>query len=92
MTQSLRQREYTYNRFRIPLGGRDTATCIKQLNNPYIGYCPHPATVYMVLLRAIHNHNIFIIQLLVRGGSNQPLYYKEPEGETYLETSAVIPT
>ena len=33
-----------------------------------------PVTAYIrVLLRAIYNHNIFIIQLLLRGGSTQGL-------------------
>ena len=41
----------------------------------HIGYCPHPETVYIrVLLRAIHNPIISIIQLLLRGDSTQGIY------------------
>ena len=32
-----------------------------------------PTQEFEVLFRAIYNHSIFIIQLLVRGGSTQPM-------------------
>ena len=36
------------------------------------GYCRHPVTVYIRgLLRAIYNHIIVFIQLLLGGGSTQ---------------------
>ena len=43
-----------------------------------VGYCPHPVTVYIggVPLRAIYNHNIVIIQLLLRGGSTEGLGFR----------------
>ena len=52
----------------------------------YFGYCPHPVTVYIrVLVRAIYNHIILIIQLLLRGGSTEVLLLREPD-----ESSKII--
>ena len=36
-----------------------------------LGYCPPVQSILGDLLRAIYNHSIIVIQLLLRGGSTQ---------------------
>ena len=53
----------------------------------YVGYCPQKQSTLGFLIRAIYSHIIFIIHLLLRGGSTQYIYIY-----IYMHICIVLPT